>query len=110
MTRGVAGKRVKAYAMELAVLLTVVVGLSRVYVGVHYATDVLAGSSVGSAWAGSWRFACSGAARSSSPKTSKGRRNQPRLEGSCLAMPSRGGLASSMTAGRCGNHAAPSTS
>jgi undecaprenyl-diphosphatase len=51
MTRGVAGKRVKAYAMELAVLLTVVVGLSRVYVGVHYATDVLAGSSVGSAWA-----------------------------------------------------------
>ena len=37
--------------MGLAVLLTVVVGLSRVYVGVHYATDVLAGWSVGSAWA-----------------------------------------------------------
>lgn len=51
MTRVVAGARLKAYALGLAVLLTVVVGLSRVYVGVHYATDVLAGWSVGSAWA-----------------------------------------------------------
>jgi undecaprenyl-diphosphatase len=50
MTRVVSGSRVKAYALGLAVFLTVVVGLSRVYVGVHYATDVLAGWSVGSAW------------------------------------------------------------
>ena len=51
MTRVAAGARLKAYFMGLAVFLTVVVGLSRVYVGVHYATDVLAGWCVGSAWA-----------------------------------------------------------
>jgi undecaprenyl-diphosphatase len=51
MTRFAAGARLKAYFMGLAVFLTVVVGLSRVYVGVHYATDVLAGWCVGSAWA-----------------------------------------------------------
>lgn len=51
MTRVVAGPRLKAYVIGLAVFLTVVVGLSRVYVGVHYATDVLAGWCVGSAWA-----------------------------------------------------------
>ncbi|GEP07016.1 phosphatase PAP2 family protein [Methylobacterium oxalidis] len=51
MTRVAADIRLKAYFMGLAVFLTVAVGLSRVYVGVHYATDVLAGWSVGSAWA-----------------------------------------------------------
>lgn len=34
-----------------AVLLTVMVGLSRVYLGVHYPTDVLAGCSIGAGWA-----------------------------------------------------------
>ena len=34
-----------------AVLLTVLIGLSRIYFGVHYPTDVLAGWSVGAAWA-----------------------------------------------------------
>jgi undecaprenyl-diphosphatase len=43
--------RVKAYFVSLAVFLTVMVGLSRVYLGVHYPTDVLAGWCVGSAWA-----------------------------------------------------------
>ncbi|TPL26891.1 phosphatase PAP2 family protein [Mesorhizobium sp. BR-1-1-8] len=42
---------VKAYFVSLAVFLTVMVGLSRVYLGVHYPTDVLAGWCVGSAWA-----------------------------------------------------------
>lgn len=43
--------RVKGYFVSLAVFLTVMVGLSRVYLGVHYPSDVLAGWCVGSAWA-----------------------------------------------------------
>jgi undecaprenyl-diphosphatase len=46
-----ARRREKAYLIGAAMLLTVLVGLSRVYLGVHYPTDVLAGWSAGVAWA-----------------------------------------------------------
>jgi undecaprenyl-diphosphatase len=46
-----AAPRLRAYFAILAIFLTVMVGVSRVYLGVHYATDVLAGWCVGGAWA-----------------------------------------------------------
>ncbi len=44
-------RRLRVYVMSLAVLVTVAVGLSRVYLGVHWPTDVLAGWAAGGAWA-----------------------------------------------------------
>lgn len=41
----------KLYCLGIAVLLTALTGISRVYLGVHYPTDVIGGWIVGFAWA-----------------------------------------------------------
>ncbi len=51
LARVVAQRRLKVYFLGLAILLTALVGASRVLMGVHYPTDVLAGWSAGVVWA-----------------------------------------------------------
>ena len=49
--------KIRLYFIVLAVLLTILIGISRIYLGVHYPTDVFGGWCVGAAWAlGCWAF------------------------------------------------------
>lgn len=55
LTRVVPGRTAKIYCLIWAMILTFLVGISRIYLGVHYPTDVLAGWMAGIAWAlGCW--------------------------------------------------------
>ena len=47
----------KIYLLSVALTLTFLIGISRVYLGVHWATDVLAGWCLGAAWALFWWIA-----------------------------------------------------
>jgi undecaprenyl-diphosphatase len=51
LTRITPSHGIRIFFMSVALLLTLLVGLSRIYLGVHYPTDVLAGWCIGSAWA-----------------------------------------------------------
>jgi len=47
-------RRLKLYLLSLAILGTLAVGASRVYLGVHWPSDVIAGWAAGAAWAVLW--------------------------------------------------------
>jgi undecaprenyl-diphosphatase len=51
LTRATEERRVRSYLVALAAVLTVAVGFSRMYLGVHYPSDVVAGWCIGGGWA-----------------------------------------------------------
>jgi undecaprenyl-diphosphatase len=59
ISRQVKGSIAKFYFLSVALSITLLVGISRLYLGVHYPSDVLAGWAAGSLWSS----ACTEAAR-----------------------------------------------
>jgi undecaprenyl-diphosphatase len=57
VSRVVHGRTTKIYVLSLAVFITLLVGVSRIYLGVHWPSDVLAGWCAGFAWAMLWWLA-----------------------------------------------------
>ena len=51
MTRAFPRRRLKAYVLGVGMAFALMVGLTRVYLGAHWASDVMAGWCVGAAWA-----------------------------------------------------------
>jgi undecaprenyl-diphosphatase len=76
VTRGRAAERM--YILAMASLMTLLVGLSRIVLGVHWATDVLAGWAFGAAWALVWlMLARKLARRNAVVEPGDGRNQQP---------------------------------
>lgn len=59
VARTLPDRRLKIYVVTLAAVVTLSVGISRVYLGVHWPTDVLAGWAAG----GGWALGCAALAR-----------------------------------------------
>ena len=54
LARAQTERRTRIYVVAAAMILTVLIGCSRVYVGVHWPTDVVAGWAIGGSWALLW--------------------------------------------------------
>lgn len=50
LTRAFPRRGLKAYVLGCAVVIALLIGLTRIYLGAHWASDVFAGWSVGAAW------------------------------------------------------------
>jgi undecaprenyl-diphosphatase len=59
LARAEKDRAVRLYLISVAIMLTLIIGSSRVYLGVHWPSDVIAGWCVGASWA----LLCSLAAR-----------------------------------------------
>lgn len=51
IARALPTRRLRVFAVATGAFLTMIIGISRIYLGVHYPTDVLAGWTAGAAWA-----------------------------------------------------------
>jgi undecaprenyl-diphosphatase len=51
VSRGQTARPIRIYMLSVAVVLSVLIGTSRIYLGVHWPTDVLGGWAVGAGWA-----------------------------------------------------------
>jgi undecaprenyl-diphosphatase len=67
IARALPTRRLRVFAIAVGVTLAVMIGVSRLYLGVHYPTDVLAGWTVGCTWA----LICGIVARKLAPEVAK---------------------------------------
>ena len=51
IARGYEERRTRSFVIGAAALLVLLIGVTRIYLGVHYPSDVLGGWTVGAAWA-----------------------------------------------------------